>query len=88
MNEIVSQLESLNLNLIVSSRKKKDGSESYILIDDDYFEYKTAYTSNSGKITWRCNSTEHPNCKGAVSTNGMNKPITKIREHDHQNSIK
>ncbi|RMZ99143.1 hypothetical protein BpHYR1_033971 [Brachionus plicatilis] len=53
MNEIVSKLENLNLNLIVSSRKKKDGSESYILINDDYFEYKTAYTSNSGKITWR-----------------------------------
>ncbi|RNA01702.1 hypothetical protein BpHYR1_007717 [Brachionus plicatilis] len=78
MNEIVSQLENLNLNLIVSSRKKKDGSDSYILIDDDFFEYKTSCISNS----------EHPNCKGSVSTNGMTKPITNIREHDHQNTIK
>ena len=71
-----------------STRKKKDGSVSYILIDDNYYEYKLSYKASNGKITWRCNSSEYPNRNGSVSTIGMYKPITNIKEHEHVSSIK
>ena len=67
MDNLISQFEqlSLDLNLIRSSRNKKDGFRSWLLIDDEKYEYKTAYESKQGKITWRCNNTDFQNCKGS-----------------------
>ncbi|CAF0998351.1 unnamed protein product [Brachionus calyciflorus] len=58
MENLITQFENLGLNLIRSSRKKKDGSKSFLLVDDLNFEYKLSYKSKTDKITWRCNSTE------------------------------
>ncbi|CAF0838696.1 unnamed protein product [Brachionus calyciflorus] len=88
MENLIEQLESISLNLIRSSLKKKDGTESFLLVDDSFYEYKVSYQSNNGKITWRCNNTNYPNCPGAVSTQGNNKPITVVRGHDHNRTIK
>ncbi|CAF1111998.1 unnamed protein product [Brachionus calyciflorus] len=79
---------SLKLNLIKSSRSKKDGTPSWLLVDDEKHEYKTSYVNKNGKITWRCNNTEFPNCSGAVYTNGHSGPIFKIRDHEHCSTIK
>ncbi|CAF1049355.1 unnamed protein product, partial [Brachionus calyciflorus] len=76
------------LNLIRSSRKKNDGSESFLLVDDLNFENKLSYKSKTDKITWRCNSTEFPNCSVAVTTNGYARPITVLRNHEHVQDIK
>ncbi|CAF0908322.1 unnamed protein product [Brachionus calyciflorus] len=88
MENLIEQFESIILNLIRSSRKKKDGTESFLLVDDFYYEYKVSYQSKNGKITWRCNNTDFPNCPGAVSIQGNNKPITVFRGHDHNPRIK
>ncbi|CAF0710081.1 unnamed protein product [Brachionus calyciflorus] len=50
-----------SLNLIKSSRNKKDGSPSWLLVDEKKYEYKSSYKSTSGKI----NSIEEifPDCE-------------------------
>lgn len=88
MENLIDQLENLSLNLIKSSRKKKDSSTSYLLVDDESYEYKISYESKEGKITWRCSNTEFPNCKGAVYTHGHKKPIHNLRPHEHCATIK
>ena len=92
MENLSNLFDTLNvkekLNLIKSSRNKKDGTPSWLLIDDNIFEYKTSYEAKDGKITWRCNNTKFPNCTGAVFTIGYYKPITLVQEHEHCATIK
>ncbi|CAF0987501.1 unnamed protein product [Brachionus calyciflorus] len=77
------------LKLIQSTKKKKDGSVSWFLVDDEGHEYKVAYESSiSGTITWRCNNSEFPNCPGKVVTKGHSRPITVKKLHEHNASIK
>ena len=59
-----------------------------LLEDDDGYEYKIGYKASSGQITWRCNNTEFRYCHGSVRTPGLNSPITKVKEHDHEPSMK
>ena len=61
MEDLSALFENLNLNLIRSSRNKKDGSPSWLLDDEKKQEYKTSYVNKDGRITWRCNNTEFPN---------------------------
>ena len=90
MDDLVNNFRnlSLDLNLIKSSRTKKDGSSSHILIDDEFYEYKMGYRSSSDRITWRCNNTQFPNCPGTVYTYGLVRPIIDGKDHEHSNSIK
>ncbi|RNA25348.1 hypothetical protein BpHYR1_016144 [Brachionus plicatilis] len=88
MDAITQQLQNLSLNIITSSRKKKNGEDSYLLIDDDFYEYKVAYEAQSGKITCRCNSGEFPNCVGSVSTIGHKGPKNVVNKHEHNNTVK
>ncbi|RNA08792.1 hypothetical protein BpHYR1_004948 [Brachionus plicatilis] len=76
------------LNLIKSSRNKKDGTPSWLLFDVEKHEYKSSYKSTSGKITWRCNNTDFPNCPGSVYTFGHNLPIYYIKDHDIMSCLK
>ena len=56
-----------------------------LLLDDDFNEYKVIYRNeNSGKTTWRCNSTQFPNCHGCVWTMGLVKPIHVKKIHEYE----
>lgn len=87
MDDLISSFEKLKL--IQSTKKKKDGSISWLLVDDEGHEYKVAYESSiTGTITWRCNNSEFPNCLGKVVTKGHSRPITVKKMHEHNPSIK
>ena len=86
MDQLTSAFKALNLefNLIDSTR-----SGLKLLNDDDAFEYKISYKSKTNeKITWRCDSSEMPNCPGSVTTFAMKKTVVFNREHKHLPSIK
>ena len=74
---------SIDLNIIKSQRG------SSLLIDDESFEYKISYKCKSNpKITWRCNDSTYVNCHGSVYTIGFKRPIFKIKQHEHEPTIK
>ncbi|CAF0998920.1 unnamed protein product [Brachionus calyciflorus] len=76
------------LNLVPSSTKKKDGTQSWLFLDEVGHEYKVSYEATSGIITWRCNNSQFPNCPGKAATNGYNKPVTFKVPHEFAPSIK
>ncbi|RNA23160.1 hypothetical protein BpHYR1_031090 [Brachionus plicatilis] len=82
MDALTKLLENLSLNLIVSSRKN-NGEESYILIDEDFHEYKFSYKTKDGAFNWRCNKGKFQNCPGTVKIAGKQKPITVWRGHEY-----
>jgi hypothetical protein len=84
MDGLIYLFENVSsLNIIRSTRKKANGEPSYLLIDDQGYEYKEGYKSKtSNKQNWRCNSTASPNCPGSCYTMGLVVEIVLRRSSD------
>ena len=55
-------------HFIPSNKKKKDGSDSFLLVDADDYIYRFKYANKKFKI-WKCVKLEERNCKAEVKTN-------------------
>ena len=55
-------------HFIPSNKKKKDGSDSFLLVDADEYIYRFKYANKKEKI-WKCVKLEERNCKAEVRTN-------------------
>ena len=53
---------------IPSNKKKKDGTDSFLLVDADEYIYRFKYENRRFKI-WKCVKLEERNCKAEVKTN-------------------
>ncbi|CAF1113399.1 unnamed protein product, partial [Brachionus calyciflorus] len=60
------------------------------LNNDSFYgsQIQLSYKSNNGRISWRCNNTQFPNCQATVYTNGFTKPIIEGKPHEHNNTVK
>ena len=55
-------------HFIPSNKKKKDGTDSFLLVDADEYIYRFKYENKRFKI-WKCVKLEERNCKAQVKTN-------------------
>ena len=55
-------------HFILSNKKKKDGTDSFLLVDADEYIYRFKYENKRFKI-WKCVKLEERNCKAEVKTN-------------------